>query len=65
MSISHCCYVGPHYENGGCNHPTRFIARLESEPKASIFVCGKHLAAALNSTMERYIVVAVADQHRG
>jgi hypothetical protein len=57
MSNSRCMHW-----DGGCGHPTRFIARLESEPTASIFVCGKHLAAALTNTMERYIVVAVADK---
>jgi hypothetical protein len=44
----------------GCGNPTRFIARHESEDTASVFACGKHIAAELEThTDDRWIVVVV------
>lgn len=43
---------------GGCGAPTKFVARHENEDTASIFACGKHLAASLDKPGV-YIVVAV------
>ena len=61
MNTSFCCHD---YEGYGCGNPTRFVARHEDEPEASIFVCGKHLAAALTKTEGRYLVVTVPPQKK-
>lgn len=43
----------------GCGNPALFVGRPEDTDDADIFVCGKHLAAALTRTDTRYIVVRV------
>jgi len=48
---------------GGCGNPTRFVARHEDDEKASVFACGKHIAAALGQRPGKWIVVAVEQKN--
>ena len=61
--IQEYCKGKPDNPTAGCGSPVAFVARRESEKVASVFVCGKHLAAALKdvpvSYLDRWIVTVV------